>query len=127
MNQNQERADRATQALQAAIISGGYDPEYAIADLLCDLKHAGHDIEDLCNRALGHFAAESTTMKYTVTQTRIESTMQVPPRIREAINNLVGQVGEDEENGRLVDECTLSDCDAISEWLYTERAEQTTA
>jgi hypothetical protein len=58
MNQNQERADRATEALQAAIISGDYDPEYAIADLLCDLKHAGHDIEGLCNRALGHFAAE---------------------------------------------------------------------
>ena len=45
----------------------------------------------------------------------------VPERVWDAINGLIGQVGEDEENGRFVDDATLEDCDAISMWLDRNR------
>jgi len=45
--------------------------------------------------------------------------MNVPPRIWTALNNIIGQVGEDEANGRIIDEDMLADCDAIAEWMGT--------
>ena len=46
---------------------------------------------------------------------------QVPKRVWNALNGLIGQVGEDEYNGRCVDDETLEDCDAISKWLDRNR------
>ena len=45
----------------------------------------------------------------------------IPKKIWTAINNVVGQLGDDEFNGRSLDEDTNEDCDTVMEWLEANR------
>jgi len=75
-------------------------PEYADPD-----NDASYDAEQVADYLTGILVAH------------MEQLDQPSPSIREAINNLIGQVGEDFDNGRTIDEDMLADCDAIAEWL----------
>ena len=101
-------------------------------DLLHLLDLSGYPCKHLDGRAVVQYVDDGTGDTWDTEQVadccdyltgilvaHMEQLDHPSPSIREAINNLIGQVGEDETNGRIVDEGMLKDCDAITEWMGT--------
>jgi hypothetical protein len=105
-------------------------------DLLHLLDLSGYPCKHLDGRAVVQYVDDGTGDTWDTEQVadccdyltgilvaHMEQLDQPSPSIREACEHLLGQVGEDEEHGRAIDEATDSACNVLREWLDRNQPE----